>query len=389
MPAASSSASAGAAVLFVDHATSLGGGQHVLLNLLRAIDRSWLVPHVATPPGALADGVRALGVAVHELPMPPLRHPLGLWRLGRGASALRRLIDGEGIALVHANTMRASLYASAAVRRRRCAFVWHVHDIFEPGWYLRYMCGRADAAVAVSAAAAAPLPCAAKVRVVHNGVAPERFCVERSAEAVRLRERWGVPPSATLVGQVARLTPWKGQRDVLAVADRLQRERDDVYVVIVGGDVFGDAADYAAELEAAVRARGMGARLLLAGHRDDIPTVLSAVDIVVHASDREPFGMVLIEAGAAARPVVAYAGGGVDEIVSHERTGMLVQSKHPSALADAIERLIDDPTLARSLGENARDEVCGRFDVRAQARGIEVVYREVLDASLRRAVARV
>jgi glycosyltransferase involved in cell wall biosynthesis len=375
---ASSGAPPRAAVLFVDHATNLGGAQHVLLNLLRDLDRRWLTPHVATQSGALADAARELGVRVHEASLPRLRHLMAPWRLIRGAAVLRQIIDSEAITLVHANTARASLYAVAALRARQCALVWHVHDIFEPGWYVRSMCRRADVAIAVSAAAAAALPCASKVYIVHNGVHAEHFSRDPSEEAANLRRQWGVPSRAILVGQVARLQPWKGQRDVIAAASLLQRDRDDVYFAIVGGDVFDDAAAYAAELRATVREQNLERHVILAGHQDDVAAVLSAVDIVVHASDREPFGMALIEAGASGRPVVAYDSGGVAEIVQHERTGLLVRPNDPVALAEAIRRLIENPTLARSLGDQARADVHARFDAKTHVNRIETVYRQVL-----------
>ena len=366
------------AVLFVDHATALGGAEQVLLTLLRDLDRTWLVPHVATQPGALADAARALGVAVHELPLRRLRHPLAAWRLGRGAYGLRRLIRREAITLVHANTVRASLYASAALPARGCGLVWYVHDIVPSGWFGRRMCRVSAAVIAVSAAVAAALPCAAKVQVISNGVHPEDFAARRPTDAAQLRAQWGIPPDATLVAQIARLQPWKGQRDVIAVAEMLREAGDRLYVVIVGGDIFGDAAAYAEDLKAMIGRRHLAAHVRLVGHCDDIAAVLNAVDIVVHASDCEPFGMALIEAGAAARPVVAYASGGVPEILRHEHTGLLVPAGDRAALAAALRRLLRDPQLARSLGAAARAEVQARFDARDMARKVEAVYARVL-----------
>ena len=367
------------AILFVDHASALGGAELALLTLLRHLDRSTLAPHLATPAGALAVAARRLDVTVHEVPLPRLRHePAAPWRWARGVAALARIIRQARIAVVQHNTMRASIYATAAARLTRRPLVWQVHDIFPSGVYVRLMCAMADAAIAVSAAVAAPLPCAHKLWVIHNGVTCEDFQGDQAATAAQLRARWGVPPDATLMGQVARLQPWKGQRDVLAAAERLLRDGANVYVAIVGGDIFGDAPAYVDELRRAVAARGLAPRIVFTGHVEDVPAILSALDIVVHASDHEPFGRILIEAGAAARPVVAYESGAVGEIIEHERTGLLVRPGDRDALATALRRLIDDPPLAHRLGAAAREAACRRFDARRLTRDVESVLWRVM-----------
>ena len=95
-------------------------------------------------------------------------------------------------------------------------------------------------------------------------------------------------------------------------------------------------------------------RVSFAGHRTDIPEVLSALDIFVHASIDEPFGITIVEAMAAGLPVVATLGGGVGEIVTDNETGLLVPPEDSDALAAAITRLIEDPLLAKTLSEAAR-----------------------------------
>jgi len=369
-------------ILFVDHATAPGGAEHALLTLFAALDRTRFAPQLASPAGALADAASGLGIRVHHLPLPRLRAAPGApWHLARAVAALMRIIRESGVELVHVNTVRASVYGGLAARLTRRRLVWHVHDILEPGVYVRGMCRAADVAVAVSAAVAAPLPCVGKVRVIHNGVRSETFRINRTPEAARLRAQWGIPPAAPLVGQVARLQPWKGQRDVIAVAEMLAGDVPDLHVAVVGGDIFGDAPAYERELRARVRDRGLTGRVVFAGHQDDVPAVLAALDVLVHASDREPFGRILIEAGAAGLPVVAYASGAVPEIIVHDKTGVLVPPGDRGALAAALRRVLADPALARRLGETARAEVAVRFDARRLTRELEHVFDAVLEPS--------
>lgn len=365
-------------VLFVDHARALGGAERSLLLLLRHLDRARFTPHLATRPGRLADAARALGVAVHDVPLVRLRGQAAApWRFARGVAALAWIIRRERIAVVSSNTMRASLYVAAAARLTRRPFVWHVRDIVAAGAYPRLMCACSRAAIAVSTAAAASLPCARKVRVIHNGVRPEDFQAGRSSEASRLRAAWGVPDGAVLIGQVARLAPWKGQRDVLAAAEIVLREFPDTYFAVIGGDIFGTASQYAHDLRSAVAQRGLAGRIVFTGHRDDVPAVLQALDVLVHASRDEPFGRILVEAGAAGRPVVAYASGAAGEIVVHEQTGLLVAPGDPAALAAGLMRIAGNRPLGEALGANARRHVAAHFDIRTLTREMEVVLQEV------------
>jgi len=367
-------------VLFVDHAPALGGAEICLLLACELLDRKRFAAHLATQPGRLAEAARKLGVIVHELPLRRLRRtPTAPWRFARGVLALMRVIRRERIALVYVNTVRAGVCAAPAARLTGRPVLWHVHDIFSPGMYTRVMANLADATIAVSKAAAEPLPRADKVRVIYPGVRLEDFQGDRREQAAALREAWGVPPEAVLIGQVARLQPWKGQRDVIAAAELLG-DLPAAYVAIIGGDIFEDAQAYERELKTMARTRGLAARLIFAGHREDVPATLQALDILVHASDREAFGRILIEAGAAGLPVVAYDSGAVREIVKHETTGLLVPAGDRAGLAAALRCLVNDPARARVLGDNARKEVRARFDMQRLTRDIERVIGDVLNA---------
>ncbi len=368
-------------LLFIDHAAALGGAELALLLLLEHLDRARFAPHVAAPPGALAAAARAQGLPVHELPLAQLRASVAApLRLARDARALARIVRGERIELIQVNTVRAGPYGALAARLTGRPLLWFVHDILAPGLYTRAMCATASEVIAVSAAAARALPCAARAHVIHNGVSLDAFAGDRQAAAAALRAAWGVPPDAMLVGQVARLQAWKGQRDVLAAAAALRVQCPDVHFALVGGNIFGDDDAYVRELHAVVEQQRLGDRVHLAGHRDDIPSVLAALDMLVHASDREPFGRILIEAGAAALPIVAYADGAVGEILAHERTGLLVAPGDVAALAAAIRRLVADRALGRRLGDNARADVAARFDIRQLAPQVERVIDAALEA---------
>jgi glycosyltransferase involved in cell wall biosynthesis len=102
---------------------------------------------------------------------------------------------------------------------------------------------------------------------------------------------------------------------------------------------------------------------MFAGHYSEIPVVFGALDVLVHVSDNEPFGRVLIEAGAAGRPVVAYASGAVSELLRHEHSALFVAPGSVDDLAKALRRVLREPELARRLGENGCADVARRYDI--------------------------
>ncbi len=157
-----------------------------------------------------------------------------------------------------------------------------------------------------------------------------------------------------VVGLVGRLQPWKGQ-DRLLEAQRLLIDRGlDVRTLIVGGDAHGLSSEYAASLPGLVARLGLADAVEMTGQVTDAGPEIERMDVLVNASDPEPFGIVLLEAMARGVAVVAVDSGGPAEIVENGVTGILAPSGEPEALADAIEPLIGSPERRRALGEAGR-----------------------------------
>ena len=360
--------------MFVDHAPAMGGAEHSLLLLLKHLDRTRFQPLLACNPGPLAEAARACGVAVYQVPMPRLRREWAApWRLAGGVRALACLIRRERVDLVQCNVMRASFYAALAAQITGRPLVWHVRDILAPGAYVRWMARRSALVIAVSRAAARPLPKDALVEVVSNGVDVAAYA--RQPEAGRsLRRAWGVPETCPLVGLVGRLEPWKGQADFMRAMALVSRFYPTARYALVGGTIFGGGDAYRNELEILARELGLSECLVMAGQREDLPAVYSALDVLVHCSvEPEPFGRVMIEGMAAGLPLVAYDTGGASEIVLPGETGLLVPPRDTQALAKGVMALLADPAHARQLGKAGHRRAQQVYDVRALTRQIEVL----------------
>jgi glycosyltransferase involved in cell wall biosynthesis len=254
--------------------------------------------------------------------------------------------------------------------------VWHVRDLLDPGLSIRFLARQSRVTLAVSEAAARQLP--PPVRTLPNAVRLADFRTVGPEARRALRSQWRVPLDAPLVGQVARFAPWKGQHRFLDAAAAVLRAHPEAHFVLVGDDIFGTHAAYARELRERVAGGELAGRVVFAGWREDVPAVLAALDVLVHASRDEPFGRILIEAAAAGVPVVADSSGATREIVTHERTGLLMAPGEPTALARGVARLLSDSTLAQTLGDGAQELAAQRYDASAGARAMEEVFAEVL-----------
>jgi glycosyltransferase involved in cell wall biosynthesis len=170
-----------------------------------------------------------------------------------------------------------------------------------------------------------------------------------------------LPPQVPVVGLVGRLQPWKGQ-DRMLEAQALLRERGrDIHLVIVGGDSYGLSPDYAASLPALVQRLGLTDAVTMTGQVADAGPYIEQMDILVNASDPEPFGIVLLEGMARGVAVVAVDSGGPSEFIEHRRTGVLARSGEPQALADALEELLVSSELRAEIARAGRERFMRDF----------------------------
>jgi glycosyltransferase involved in cell wall biosynthesis len=193
-----------------------------------------------------------------------------------------------------------------------------------------------------------------------------------------LRQALGVAEGVPLVGLVARYDTWKGHAVFLEAAARMRKTRADVRFVMVGGSLNGEQLPHVERYRDSVLMKrkqlGLEEAVAVVGHREDVPSVLAGLDVLVCPSDHEPFGMIVLEALAAGTPVVASDSGGPSEILEHGRSGLLFATGNPAALAEAVLRILDDPGLRQRLREEGGRRVRGSFASVRYARDVEALY---------------
>jgi glycosyltransferase involved in cell wall biosynthesis len=190
-----------------------------------------------------------------------------------------------------------------------------------------------------------------------------------------------LPQDAPVVGIVGRLQAWKGQ-DRLLRAQALLRERgQNMHLVIVGGDSYGLSPAYAASLPRLIAQLGLQGSVTLAGEVADAMPFVEQMDVLVNASDPEPFGIVLLEAMAAGVPVVAVDAGGPPDIVEQGSTGVLARSGEPADLADALEPLLASRELRRRLGEAGRERFMRDYTDEAVRKRFFTALQDIVDTN--------
>lgn len=252
---------------------------------------------------------------------------------------------------------KGHIYGGSAARLARLPAVWWQHDI-PKATRMEQIAMRVPAAAIVCVGEAAAqaqrhLTPRRRVEKIFPGTAVAALAARRgSGDAVR---RSLSPDGGPIVGIVGRLQPWKGQEVFLRAAAQVLATRRDVRFAVIGGAILGWEGSYPDELERLGAELGISERVTFAGHQADPVPWQDALDVVVHASEREPFGLVIVEAMALGKAVVATAGGGPEEIIEDGRSGLIVPHGDPVALAAAIECVLADPELRDRLERGAAD----------------------------------
>jgi glycosyltransferase involved in cell wall biosynthesis len=358
-------------ILCLDQFGDLGGAQRCLLDLMPGMAACGWSVHLAAP----GDGQLAARAAELHATVDPIRcgpYSSGSKTLAdvarfaaetpRLAGEIRRLVSRYDADLIYVNGPRLlpAVALSVVPAARNCPRVlFHAHSLLNG--LARRVAGRslatARAAVVASChfVAAPLLPyCADRgVRVVYNGVR-QMPLARRSPVNREFR-----------IGVIGRISPEKGQAEFLRavrVLHNLPESAPQCRFLIYGAPLFSDpvAARYAVALEALAE----DVPVEFAGWTVDVDSVLSTLDLlVVPSASVDATPRVILEAFAAGVPVVAFASGGIPEIVEHGATGFLVAERTPQALAFAMRDLLREPQRLRAAAETARTKARGELSI--------------------------
>ncbi|MEO6573162.1 MAG: glycosyltransferase family 4 protein [Polyangiaceae bacterium] len=363
-------------VLHVVVAGDIGGAERLLVDLASRPKESGAEHTVAlmTPNPRLADMFAKAGLRLRDrgrVRENPLAY---LWRsLGPSDVAwLEGVLRDEQADLAHLHTFGSHVVGARAALRAGVPFIrteHHVEYFIDPSCspFTRWSLARAKASVAVSQYVADYIvriaPAAKDVLcVVRNGVDADHFAPRPRTEAQDAGDR----PFKFAV--VCRLEPWKGVGLALEALELVP----DVHL-----DIVGEGSEKA-RLETDATARGLNSRVKFLGYCPDPRDAVADADAILSGSRDEPLGLSVLEALAMARPVVAFASGGIPEIVQDGETGWLVPERNPAALARGMTDAASDRVRARAYGEAGRRFVEKRCRIESMCEGYRDIYESVL-----------
>jgi glycosyltransferase involved in cell wall biosynthesis len=214
-----------------------------------------------------------------------------------------------------------------------------------------------------------------KVVRIYNGIEMEGYLCDRGA-GLKIRQELGLKEDNILIGAIGRLVWEKGFEYLIQSIPDVLKVYPNVKILIVGEGPLKD------RLKAQGKRLKVEDHLIFTGFRNDIKEILSVIDILVIPSILEGFPMITLEGMAVAKPIIASRIDGIEEQITDGETGLLVPSQDADALANGINRLINNRDLALRLGMNARHKVEKKFSVIKMITETEKVYQSMCDGKV-------
>jgi len=384
-------------ILFYNHTSQVSGAERVLLLILARLNRSRFEPVLVCPPaGQLQKEARTLSVPCVTVGQLNARFT------GKIGAFIRYLISFVATIrevrarvrenkpeLIHANSVRAGLVISAATVGLGIPIVWHVHDLLPQ--HPLSTCIRLFTLIlpplrlVVVAEAAAErfrgkllqrFPRRVEFAIIHNAIDVAKLNSVSTGGSIHKELR--IRNNDRLVGIVGNLSPVKGQLELVRAFAEVRKRVPNLALLVVGSALFNRDDGYQKLLAAEVRALGLDHCVRLLGQRNDVPAIMSGLDLLVLNSRSEAFPLVALEGMAAGVPVLATAVGGLPELITHEKNGWLVPFGAEEKLIAGMSLLLERREVSAHLAANARQHVTKNFPVHKFMKSIESIYADIV-----------
>ena len=313
----------------------------------------------------------------------------------RALNHLTELIRKQNYHIVHTHCAKAGTLGRIAARRAKVPLIIHTFHCF--GWkvahtahtrpwqaYISFLkkwfyiliernaASLSDALITVSElnkqeALDVKLAPSEKFTNIYSGIDFSRFKVD--VERIKKCRSLGLSPNRTIIGTIGRLSIQKAPLDFIAAAKIVLLQRPDTQFIMVGDGPLASEV---------YRAIGGEQRIKVLGYRDDVPEILSVLDLFVLSSLWEGLGRALTEAMFVGVPVAATAVDGIPELIAHQQTGLLSPPGEPDRLAENITWSLDHPDEVQRMIQNARSRVVPAFSAERMVEQIETLYERLL-----------
>jgi len=377
-------------ILFYETSSGFGGSTNALVNLINNLDKDKICSIVATT--NLGEKIKEIKQHIIDVVRIKGYEQRGALSASKFLFHLMANIIAEAIkiyfvikrikvSIVHINTnIMLGIPAIIASKITKIPCVCHIRETrslikrekFFAKWVDKFILLNKDAFNLYKK----DIP-ESKLQIVYDGINIDSYRVDEF-EGLRVREEFNLD-GQPLVGVVGRIVEGKGQKEFVLAAKVVVRVKPEVKFMIVG-DAKGGKDGYYKEAEEIVKRENLERNIIFTGWRNDINNIVSSLDIFVFTSITFPEGLPnsILEAMALKRPVIATDIPGPRDIVIDGKTGFLVPPGDIKAMAEKIVYLLDNPEVAKRMGEAGRKRVEERFDIKKQVKKIEKIYEEVL-----------
>jgi len=332
-----------------------GGAEEALIHLLRNREAAGFssILVVLLEKGELEKVFESSGARVEVVDSGRLREP---WKIASAIFKIRNLITEHHADLVLGWMTKAHIYAGPAAWMVGVPAIYFQMGLPDNGPVDRLSrLFPAAGALTCSNFAATLQQALVRHRVIGVPLAADfgRFSAAEKESREDIRRRLGLDVKRPIVGMVGRMQRWKGMHVFVDAMAEVFKKIPDCEGLIVGG-MFKLEPEYEPWLRHRVKELGLEDKIRMVGMQRNVPEWMQAMDVFVHAAEREPFGIVVIEAMSLGKPVIATKPGGPEEIITDGVDGQLVTWNQPDELAKAILKYLQDPQWAGFVGKRAK-----------------------------------
>jgi glycosyltransferase involved in cell wall biosynthesis len=346
----------------------VGGGQWSLYYLIKHLNKEHFHPIVVCPrEGEVSVNMRGVGAEVVFLNLGRIRY--------FSPSVIKKfisLIKEKQVALIHTDSTTETFYAGFAAGIMHIPLIWHIR-VSGHEWFLDGILSLLATRLILVAGAIRQrffwLSNSQKLVVIYNGIDLEEF--DHFPTATSIRKEFDIGNDEILLACIGRLEPRKGQRYLIQAMTKV----DNAKLILVGK---GDR-EYTKKMKKDCEKFNIFDRIIFTGHRDNIPSILKEIDIVIFPTiGGEGFSRTILEAMAASKPVIATDDAGNKEAVLNGITGYIVQSRDGMALGNKINELTESKKRREQMGCSGRSRVEKMFTIERNVQEIEEQYFEIL-----------
>lgn len=375
-------------ILFIHQSAELYGSDKTLLLLLKHLDKTKFSPVVVLPnEGILKDELEKENIQVVIAPVLKLSRKMFTVKnifnffkdIKKGISILDKLNNKHHFDIVYSNTL-AVLLGMIYAKKRKIKHLWHVHEIivhpkFIASIFPKILARYSSLVVCNSFATEKNLIVRApkltsKSIVIHNGIEKNTSIVNQGCKS-----DFGFKETDLIITLVGRISRLKGHKLLLEVFTNYLIHHENIKLLFVGSPVEGQEY-YLEEIEHSIITNELEKRVKIVPFTNDLNSIWSITDIAVMPStEAESFGLVAAEAMLAKKPVVASILGGLSEIVVNNESGYLFDPKNKLELYNAINNLIENPSLRTEFGENGYQRAIQEFSIEKHVKQFEAVFQ--------------